>query len=61
MNDRPLLLVVYGVMLGWMLREWWEAERSSIICKAKWEAVETCSEFAAPPRAAPEPASSPAA
>jgi hypothetical protein len=65
MNDRPLLLIVYGALLGWVACNWWRSEREALEQRAAWRAADIAEELlaqrrAAPPAAAAGPASSPA-
>lgn len=34
MDSRPLLILVYGALLGWIASNWWRNEKESL----RWEA-----------------------
>lgn len=40
MDNRGVLLIVYGALLGYLACQWWECERRSIA----WEAAEKAAE-----------------
>lgn len=41
-------MLVYGVLIGWLLSDWWRAERQRIIYDAGWEAEKLAQARSAP-------------